>query len=511
MNQANPYPHTGQEEEHEDSITEEFVLSHFLPHFQRGQRAMGLLVPFLLAALASLFGGLYLLGAFRKQRPGEPPLDRGPIPWLGHVLEFRRDTAKFLERMKQKHGDIFTVQLGGYYFTFLMDPSSFGAVFKEARTKLDFSAFARKMVTRVFHFNQIEHAKKKFHDSNNRHLMGDGLVLLTESTMKNFQNLMLHSVGKGGDQNTWIGDGLFMYSYNIVFRAGYLSLFGNVSLGEAGSTEKSFEMDRIQSDELFTEFHKFDQYFPKLAYGVLSPRERIEVKKLLRLFWKTLSLQVFKNKDNPSTWVHEQQQTREKLGMKEFMQDRYMFLILWASQGNTGPAAFWLVLYLMKNPEAMAAVRGEVDKVVTESGQEVSRGGPTINLTYNMLKETPILDSALEETLRLTAAPVLTRAVMENMNLKMSDGLAYQIRQGDRISLFPYTAVQIDSEIHPDPLSFKYNRFLNPDGSKKTDFYKNGKKLRYYTMPWGAGVSMCPGRFFATNELKQFVFFMILY
>ena len=27
-------------------------------------------------------------------------------------------------------------------------------------------------------------------------------------------------------------------------------------------------------------------------------------------------------------------------------------------------------------------------------------------------------------------------------------------------------------------------------------------------MPWGAGVSMCPGRFFAMNELKQFVFLM---
>ena len=297
--------------------------------------------------------------------------------------------------------------------------------------------------------------------------MGDGLVLFAESMMK---YLMLHSVGKGGDQNTWIEDGLFMYSYNIVFRAGYLSLHGNVSLREAGSTEKSFEMDRIQSDELFKEFRKYDQYFPKLAYGVLSPRERIEVKKLLRLFWKTMSLQVFKNKGNPSGCVHELQQTREKLGMKEFMQDRYMFLILWASQGNTGPAAFWLLIYHMNNPEAMAAVRREVDRIVTESGQEVRRGGPIINLTYDMLKETPILDSALEETLRLTVAPVLTRAVMENMNLKMSDGRAYQIRQGDRISLFPYSAVQIDSEIHHDPLSFKYDRFLNPDGSKKTDF-----------------------------------------
>ncbi|MBN3280585.1 CP8B1 hydroxylase, partial [Polyodon spathula] len=30
-------------------------------------------------------------------------------------------------------------------------------------------------------------------------------------------------------------------------------------------------------------------------------------------------------------------------------------------------------------------------------------------------------------------------------------------------------------------------------------------------MPWGAGVTMCPGRFFATNELKQFVFLMLTY
>lgn len=39
----------------------------------------------------------------------EPPLDKGGLPWLGHALEFGRDAAKFLARMKEKHGDIFTV------------------------------------------------------------------------------------------------------------------------------------------------------------------------------------------------------------------------------------------------------------------------------------------------------------------------------------------------------------------------------------------------------------------
>lgn len=44
---------------------------------------------------------------FRSKR--EPPLDKGVIPWLGHALEFGKNAAKFLTRMKQKHGDIFTV------------------------------------------------------------------------------------------------------------------------------------------------------------------------------------------------------------------------------------------------------------------------------------------------------------------------------------------------------------------------------------------------------------------
>lgn len=43
------------------------------------------------------------------RRPGEPPLDLGSIPWLGYALDFGKDAASFLTRMKEKHGDIFTV------------------------------------------------------------------------------------------------------------------------------------------------------------------------------------------------------------------------------------------------------------------------------------------------------------------------------------------------------------------------------------------------------------------
>ncbi|KAF0046843.1 hypothetical protein F2P81_000476 [Scophthalmus maximus] len=776
---------------------------------------MGLLLPILLGFLASLIGGLYLLGVFRQRQPGEPPLDKGLIPWLGHVLEFRRNTLKFLDRMKQKHGDVFTVQLGGFYITFLQDPLSFGAFIKESREKLDFGKFAKHLVHRVFGYvaEESEHhtlqmssnkhlkgdglkvmtqammgnlqnlmlhstgsdedqstwietglfmysynilfragylslygnappkfegsedkAKKKDRDESealfkefrkydqlfpnlaygvlsprerseaqrlmelfwnslsvqkmkikdnisgwvwdmqqvqwllaeeselhslqmlsNKHLKGDGLKVMTQAMMGNLQNLMLHSTGSDEDQSTWIETGLFMYSYNILFRAGYLSLYGNAPPKFEGSEDKAKKKDRDESEALFKEFRKYDQLFPNLAYGVLSPRERSEAQRLMELFWNSLSVQKMKIKDNISGWVWDMQQVREEKGMDESMINKYMFVLLWASQGNTGPAAFWLLLFLMKNPEAMRAVKEEVDRVLKESGQKVQRGGPLVDLTHEMLLKTPILDSALEETLRLTAAPLLTRAVLQDLTLKMADGREYIIRKGDRMAMFPYSAVHIDPEIHPDPHSFKYDRFLNPDMSKKTDFYKEGKKgntgpaafwlllflmknpeamravkeevdrvlkesgqkvqrggplvdlthemllktpildsaleetlrltaaplltravlqdltlkmadgreyiirkgdrmamfpysavhidpdihpdphsfkydrflnpdmskktdfykegkkVKYYNMPWGAGVSMCPGRFFATNEMKQFVFLKLAY
>ncbi|MBN3280583.1 CP8B1 hydroxylase, partial [Polyodon spathula] len=386
---------------------------------------MPLLLPVLLALLISILSGLYFLGALRKRRPGEPPLDKGPIPWLGHVLDFRRDTAKFLQKMQEKHGSIFTVQLAGHYFTFLMDPFSFGTVVKEARAKLDFNKFAVQLIEKVFGYHKTEDYRKFLQTSSNKHLMGDGLVVMAQAMM---ESLMLHSIGSRKEQKAWSQDGLFNYSYNIVFRAGYLALYGNETAKEAGSLEKAKEQDRIQSEELSQEFRKYDRLFPQLAYGVLPPKEKMEAEKLKRLFWNRLSVQKGANKDNISSWVLDQQRVRADNGMKESMLDRYMFVLLWASQGNTGPSAFWLLLFLMKHSEAMKAVQGEVDQLLRETGQMVTSGAPLLNLTRDMLLKTPILDSAVEETLHLTAAPVLTRAVMQDMNSgwQMSVSTAYE-------------------------------------------------------------------------------------
>uniref|UniRef100_A0A8C8S2F4 Cytochrome P450 n=1 Tax=Pelusios castaneus TaxID=367368 RepID=A0A8C8S2F4_9SAUR len=127
------------------------------------------------ALLASVLGGLYLLGAFRRRRAMEPPLDKGHIPWLGYALDFRKNRAEFLKKMQRRHGDIFTVLIGGYYFTFIMDPFSFGTIVKASRAKLDFQKYISELVTRVLGYHHSENDHKIHQVASTKHLAGDGL------------------------------------------------------------------------------------------------------------------------------------------------------------------------------------------------------------------------------------------------------------------------------------------------------------------------------------------------
>lgn len=62
-----------------------------------------------------------------------------------------------------------------------------------------------------------------------------------------------------------------------------------------------------------------------------------------------------------------------------------------------------------------------------------------------------LADSVLSETLRLTAAPFITREVMADLALPMADGREFSLRRGDRLLLFPFLSPQKDPEIYTDP------------------------------------------------------------
>ncbi|XP_054847748.1 7-alpha-hydroxycholest-4-en-3-one 12-alpha-hydroxylase-like [Eublepharis macularius] len=467
----------------------------------------------LCALLASLFsailGGLYMAGGFRKRRHKEPPLDKGLIPWLGHGLSFKKNPVEFLEKMQKKHGDIFTVLVGGNYLNIVMDPHTYRTIIKESKDKLDYDTFASTVVFNVFGFHLSESHHKIKEIVSKKYLRGKNLADLNQVMMENLKTVLLKSLSSGDGERPWQQDGVLHFSYKAMFQAAFMTLFGTDTPKSGDSKETSKDHIATECGDWLESFQKFDKYFPQMTIGIMDPLSKKEMERLRNFFWDVLSVEKLSQKDNISKWVAEIDRQMCETGMTEKLRTQFMFVLFWASQANLGPAIFWVFVHLLKHPEAMKAVKEEVDRILKETDQEVKPGSPLINVSLETIK-TPVLDSAIQETLRLNVSLFVIRSIMEDMDLTMTDGKEYSLRKGDQLLLSPFVGLHMDPEIYPDPQNFKYDRFLNPDGTKK-EFYKNGEKLKYHIMPWGAGPSMCPGRFFAVSEMKMFVMLMVMY
>ncbi|XP_062978890.1 7-alpha-hydroxycholest-4-en-3-one 12-alpha-hydroxylase-like [Elgaria multicarinata webbii] len=467
-----------------------------------------MLCTFLACLLATILGGLHKIGAFRKRKPKEPPLEKGFLPWVGHGLSFIWSPEEFLERMRKKHGDIFTVLLKGNYMHFLFDPSTYEPLMKLSKV-LSYNKLTSMIAHNVFGLHSTDSQLYSFKKISDKYLGGKYLPVLNQVMMEKLKSVMLLSQDSGERKRSWQQEGVLHFIYKTVFQASFLTLFGNEPHKDVDSKENAKENELTQGGNFSENFEKFDRFFPHMVSGILDPLSKKETERLKKYFWDILSVEKLYQRVGISNWVAELNRQFTEPGITEKMRNQFNLMLLWVSQANIVHATFWILLYLLKYPEAMKAVREEVDRILRETGQEDKTGGPFINVSLDMIK-TPLLDSAIEETLRLKGSIFIFRTVMQEMDIKMADGKEYTLRKGDDLLLSPFLALQTDPEIHPDPHTFKYDRFVTPDGIKK-EFYKNGEKLKYYSMPFGGGTGLCPGRFFAVNEMKMFVFLMLAY
>jgi len=145
----------------------------------------------------------------------------------------------------------------------------------------------------------------------------------------------------------------------------------------------------------------------------------------------------------------------------------------------------------VRDPEVLGAVKDEIDKVQSKSN---SKGA----LSLPQLDELEILESCVLESLRLTSGSIVMRQVASKNGLNLtlpSTETSVFLRAGGRAALFP-PLVHSDANVFADPDAFKHDRFVGEAGRTLA---------RQHLMPFGGGVSLCPGRFFAVREVKAFV------
>ncbi|XP_053322021.1 cytochrome P450 7B1 [Spea bombifrons] len=440
---------------------------------------------------------LFLLLIRRRRRTGEPPLDNGRFPFIGHALEFGKDPLKFLWSQQKKHGDIFTVYLAGKYMTFVMDSTQFQHVIRHAK-HLDFSAFADEMASRTFDYPRVTEAKfPQLKDNMHRIykiMQGRPLDKLTDSMMGNIQHVFKWKFSQATD---WKTEKMYQFCCCIMFEASFMTLYGKDPAADG----------RKVISEIRENFTKFDAKFPYLVINIpialLGATKKIR-EELIRFFYPNKMAKRLEVSDliQSRTNILEQYDV-----LQDYDKAAHHFAFLWASVGNTIPATFWALYYLVRHPEALAAVRNEIDHLLQSTGQ---KRGPDykIHLTRAQLDSLVLLGSAINESLRLCSASMNIRVVQEDFLLELEDQ-AYSLRKGDFIAMYPPT-LHRDPEVYEDPEDFRYDRYIE-DGKEKTTFFKKGKKLKHYLMPFGSGTNICPGRFFAVNEIKQFLAVLVMY
>ncbi|XP_077077973.1 cytochrome P450 7B1 isoform X1 [Siphateles boraxobius] len=430
----------------------------------------------------------------RRRKDSEPPLIKGWIPFLGEALEFRKNSLQFLTQLQQEHGDIFTVYIAGRYITFIMNPLLYPSVIKHGK-QLDFHTFSDSAASRTFGFPAVRSGHfPGMSDSLQRSytlLQGPALDPLAFSMMGNLQQVLRHrflsSEGSGPDGD-WKETELYEFCKCIMFQTTFNTLYGHSS--------------HLGLDQLREDFEKFDAIFPllmaRVPIGLLGKTKEIR-EKLTRFFYP----QKMAEWKAPCEFI----QTRMALFQQyDSLQDKdkaaHHFAMLWASVGNTIPAAFWCLYHLITCPEALAAVRAEIRNVVGEKDMQLIIK-EDITITRQQLEQMVYLESSVNESLRLSSVSMNIRVVQEDFCLRLDSQNSISLRKDDIIALYPQST-HLDPEIYERPQRFQFDRFVE-DGKEKTDFYKCGQKVRYYRMPFGSGATQCPGRFFAMNELKQFV------
>ena len=164
-----------------------------------------------------------------------------------------------------------------------------------------------------------------------------------------------------------------------------------------------------------------------------------------------------------------------------------MFIsMMFAGHHTSSGTAAWTLIELLRHPAVMAQVVAELDGLYAD-GRDVS---------FQALREIPVLESALKETLRLHPPLVLLLRIAKQ---PVEIG-GHPVQPGAMVGASPAVSNRIPEDF-PDPDRFDPSRYRE---SRQEDLIN-----RWTWIPFGAGRHRCVGSAFAMMQLKA-IFSVIL-
>ncbi|KXL46850.1 hypothetical protein M433DRAFT_4754 [Acidomyces richmondensis BFW] len=152
-------------------------------------------------------------------------------------------------------------------------------------------------------------------------------------------------------------------------------------------------------------------------------------------------------------------------------------------------------MQICQTPDVVNPLRTEIKQILKENGWS--------RLTIYKFW---FMDSFLKEVQRLNGMSSINMIRMVKKPTMLSDGTLLPI--GSRIMILDNKVT--DPEVFPDPTKFLADRFLNMRLRPGEEHRHQFVTLTHEQLGFGLGTHACPGRFFAANEIKIAMCFMLL-
>ena len=397
-----------------------------------------------------------------------PPKMPDALPLLGHMLAFGKNPFDYMMRLRNTLGEIGEFRMFHQKMVLMTGPEANEAFFRAPDAQLDQSQ-AYKIMTPIFGKCVVFDAPPHKKDQQLKMLM----PVLRDKPMRGYAQVIVQEVeqmiaawGDSGEIDLLE----FMKELTI-----YTS--SHCLLGDEFRYELNDEFAKIYHD-LEKGVNPLAFVFPYLPLPVFRRRDKARVK-LQALVTEIIAKRAQKSDKSEDAFqllIDASYDDGSRLSAHEIT--GMLIGTIFAGHHTTAGTAAWTLLELAKRPEHLSRVLKELDQHFGVDGE----------VTFQSLREIPILENVIKEVLRLHPPLIfLIRKVMKDFHFK-----GYTVKAGKYVCASPRVSHRI-AEIFPEPEKFDPDR------------YSEGRQEDAQPFSWiafGGGKHKCTGNAFAMLQLK---------
>ncbi|KAG9085250.1 Lanosterol 14-alpha-demethylase, partial [Ceratobasidium sp. 370] len=481
---------------------------------------LGILGPFALGAVAVALNVAWQL--LLPRDPSLPPQVFHILPIIGSAIQYGKDPIGFLFSCREKYGNVFTFILLGRRMTVALGPKGSNFILGGKLSQVSAQDAYAHLITPVFGKdvvydvpNQIFMEQKKFIKFG---LTGENFreyVRMIADETNSLLEKELSAVSCPKNSEGWGGFHALKTMAELTILTASRTLQGK-EVRE--SLDKSFAQTYQDLDGGFTPLNFL---FPNLPLPSYRRRDRAH-KKMSDFYVRIIGN---RRKHNPEADEHDMisallsQEYKDGRALGDHEAAHLMIALLMAGQHTSSSTSSWALLHLADRPDVAEQMFQEQVEVFG------NKDGSFRPLTYEEMKNLPVLSSVIRETLRMhppihsimrkCVSDMVVPASLASPTGKPNESNSYIIPKGHFLLASPVVA-QVDPLVWRDANVWDPSRWLDPTGvaAQAESLYQGeqGEKIDYGWgaiskgtespyQPFGAGRHRCIGEQFANVQL----------